>query len=184
MTTKAARRACATSTRDARRKRRPRPTPRWLTKAQDLDEVAKSRCLLVLRVLSGEMPVTDAIEEAQISRQMYYLLEERALRAMLAALLPGASAQTTSGGQGWARRVAELEAQVRTLEQYKRRSERLLLLTRKVVRAKPVTTAGRRASPSSTSAGKRPSPSSKKTTRPMPVAPISSTPTPAGGDGR
>lgn len=184
MTTKAARRDCATSTRDARRKRRPRPTPRWLTQAQDLDEVAKSRCLLVLRVLSGEMPVTDAIEEARISRQMYYLLEERALRAMLSALLPGASSETTSGGQGWARRVAELEAQVKTLEKHRRRGERLLLLTRKVVRAKPVTGAGRRASPSSTSGGKRPWPSSKRTKRATSPAPSPSTPTPAGGDGR
>jgi hypothetical protein len=147
-----------------------------------LDEVAKSRCLLVLRVLSGETPVTDAIAEAQISRQLYYLLEERALRAMLSALLPGASSETTSAGQGWARRVAELEAQIKTLEQQKRRSERLLMLTRKVVRAKPATGAGRppRASPSSTSAGPRRSPSSKKATS----VPSPSIPTPAGEGGR
>jgi hypothetical protein len=127
--------------------------------------------------------VTDAIEEAQISRQLYYVLEERALRAMLSALAPGASAETMSGGQGWARRVAELEAQVQTLEKHRRRGERLLLLTRKVVRAKPVTGVSRpwRASPSSMSAGRKPSRSSRKATS-MTSSP--STPTPAGGDGR
>ena len=36
-----------------RRTRRPRPTPRWLTRRADLDEMAKRRCLLVLSVLRG-----------------------------------------------------------------------------------------------------------------------------------
>ncbi len=177
--------ASATQSADSRRKRRARPTPKWLAQTQDLDEVAKSRCLLVLSVLSGEKPVTDAIEEAQISRQLYYLLEERALRGMLSALAPGASADATSAGHGWARRMADLEARLRRSEQQKRRSERLLLLTRKVVRARPVTGAGRpRVSPSSTSGGRRPSPSSKKVTKPTATSASPSTPTPAGEDAR
>ncbi len=53
------------------RKQRSRPTPRWLTKQPDLDAVARNRVLLVLSVLSGEKPVTTAIEEFQISRGFY-----------------------------------------------------------------------------------------------------------------
>ena len=34
----------------------------------------------MLSVLSGEKPVTDAITEAGISRQLYYQLEEKALQ--------------------------------------------------------------------------------------------------------
>jgi hypothetical protein len=140
---------------------------------------------MVLSVLSGEKPVTDAIEEAQISRQLYYLLEERALRGMLSALAPGASADATSAGHGWVKRMAEMEAQLRRSEQQKRRSERLLLLTRKVVRSRAVTTTGRRrVSRSSTSGGRRPSPSSKKATKPAATGASASTPTLAGEDGR
>src|SRR5260370_1642379 len=72
-----------------RRRHRARPTPRWLLRQTDLDEIAKRRCLLVLSVLSGARPVTDIIEEALISRPMYYQLEEKAIRATLAALTPG-----------------------------------------------------------------------------------------------
>ena len=35
---------------------------------------------MILEVLSGEKPVTDAIEQAKISRGHYYQLEERALK--------------------------------------------------------------------------------------------------------
>ena len=114
------------------RKHRSRPTPKWLREQRDLDEVARRRCLMILSVLSGEKPVTDAITEAKISRQMYYQLEERALNAMLRALSPGAtSAETASAGA--VQRAKELEAKVERLEQERRRSDRLLLLTRKMV---------------------------------------------------
>src|SRR5687767_2810297 len=75
---------------DKRRKKRPRPTPKWLLKSQELNEIAQRRTLMLLSVLSGEKPVTDAITEAQISRPHYYQLEDRALKALLEAMEPGA----------------------------------------------------------------------------------------------
>ena len=59
-----------------------------------MDDIARRRCLLVLRVMSGDVPVTDAIEEVGMSRATYYKLEERALRAMLAVLSPGSGADS------------------------------------------------------------------------------------------
>ncbi|HUE27240.1 MAG TPA: hypothetical protein VMP89_10745 [Solirubrobacteraceae bacterium] len=168
----------------ATRKRRARPTPRWLTKRPGLDEMAKRRCLLVLSVLSGERPVSDVIEEAEISRPMYYQLEERALQAMLVALTPGAS---EPGATEPAKRIAELERKVEQLEADKRRSERLLLLTRKVLKGPMKMAVGRPrknpASASSTSAGRRRSHASpKKAPTPSPSVPPS-TPTPVGESG-
>src|SRR5688572_32482695 len=72
------------------RARRARPTPRWLTGRPDLDDLARRRCLMVLSVLSGEKPVTTAVEELAISRGTYYQLETKAILAMLRALAPGA----------------------------------------------------------------------------------------------
>lgn len=173
-----------------RERRRPRPTPRWLVEKQDLDEVARRRCLLVLSVLSGERPVTDVIEEAQISRGTYYQLEERALNAMLLALLPGTTAPGAPGADLAARRIEELEAKVTQLEQEKRRAERLLLLTRKVMKPGTVKAAqGRKAKsgtrPRSMASGKRPSRSSSGTAVPAVSTSVpSSTPTPDGEVGR
>lgn len=119
-----------------RRKHRPRPTPKWL-KTKDLDAIARSRCLMVLSVLSGETPVSDAVVQAKISRGTYYQMETRALNAMLAALNPLASGSQTGTPDlsRAAARISELEAQVKALEQDKRRSQRLLLLTRKSMRS-------------------------------------------------
>ena len=130
-----------------RRKHRPRPLPKWLQNSQELDAVARSRCLMVLSVLSGEKPVTDAIAQAKVSRGTYYQLETRALNAMLAALNPLASNSDTGAVElsAAARRITELQERVQRLEREKRRSERLLLLTRKSLRA-PVTL-GRRGRP-------------------------------------
>lgn len=166
-----------------RRKQRPRPTPKWLKERVDLDEIARRRCLLVLSVLSGEKPVTAAIEAEQISRQLYYQLEERALGAMLLALTPGS--EETSRADSPAKRIAELEEKVRRLEQDKRRGERLLLLTRKVIKGPVKTAAGRprktATASSSTSAGKKRSqPSATKTVAATPLPLSASTPTPAG----
>lgn len=123
-----------------RRKHRPRPLPRWLQKPGELDAVARRRCLMVLSVISGEKPVTDAIHEAKVSRGTYYQLETRALNAMLAALNPLASSTDTgslelSAATGT---IAQLQQRVQRLEREKRRAQRLLLLTRKSIRA-PVT---------------------------------------------
>ena len=185
--------------RDQRRKHRSRPTPTWLLEQQDLDEIARRRCLMVLSVLSGETPVSDAIVEAQISRGTYYHLEERALRAMLEALKPGAEAKSEPSELPAQRRVAELEAKLSQLEKEKRRSERLLLLTRKMVKAGPMKTGAGRPrrvrdpASSSVGAGSAPSRSSKPRGRPK-ATPSSieleeagteaSIPTPAGADER
>ena len=123
-----------------RRKHRPRLMPKWLRSAQ-LDVIARSRCLMVLSVLSGETPVTDAIAQAKISRGTYYQMETRALEAMLEALNPLAA--SSQGGRPdlstAAARIEELEAKVKRLEQDKRRTKRLLLLSSKALwrRVKP-----------------------------------------------
>lgn len=168
-------------------RRRARTTPEWLHEREDLDEMARRRCLMVLSVLSGERPVTDVIAEAQISRGTYYNLEERALKAMLVALVPGA---TEAPSESPAMRIAELEKKVAQLEQQKRRGERLLLLTRKTLKRGPMKLEGH-GRPSkqraSTGRGKKPSrgsqPTKSKTatakTAPS-TATADSTPTPSG----
>jgi hypothetical protein len=125
---------------------------------------------MVLSVLSGETPVTDAIQKAGISRGTYYQLETRALSGMLRALGPlaGAEGQETSP----LRQIAALEAKVKELERAGRRSQRLLLMTRRVIESRERRT-------SSTRPGKGPSRSSKQRPSPRPA----STPTPPGGSG-
>jgi hypothetical protein len=152
------------------RRHRSRPTPSWLLEQQDLDDIARRRCLMVLAVLSGEMPVTDAIASSSISRQLYYQLEERALKAMLKALTPGSeSAPITGPDAASLRKIAELSAKVTQLEQDKRRTDRLLYLTRKVVKSGPLTTGGRGRPPkarlASEASGQKPSHSSASRSR-------------------
>jgi hypothetical protein len=119
------------------RKHRPRPLPRWLTSSTHLEAVARSRCLMVLSVLSGERPVTDAIEQAKISRATYYQMETWALKAMLTAMNPLSSSTEGPGAQlsaaSW--QIEQLQGKIKRLEQQKRRGERLLLLMRKSLRA-------------------------------------------------
>ena len=117
------------------RRHRSRPTPKWLLQKQELDEIAKRRTLMLLSVLSGEKPVTDAIAEAQISRGHYYQLEERALQAILEAMEPGAS---PGRPPDTSTRLLQLEGKVKQLEVEKRRLERLLHTTRKLVRPGPL----------------------------------------------
>lgn len=149
-----------------RRKRRGRPTPRWLLKSEELDRVAKARCLMVLNVLSGQTPVTEAVEQAGISRGTYYQMETRALNAMLRVLSPTVP-EDEVGSPSPVRRILELEEKVKTLEQARRRLERLLALTRKVVkgsaltlrtRKTSLTANGRSHSRSSKSGSRKPSP--------------------------
>lgn len=140
MKTSHARRAGAAA--DKRRKARPRPVPKWLKDSANLDAIARSRCLMVLSVLSGEKPVTEAIREAKISRGTYYQLEVRALKAMLVALNPLATVRPASAPDLSATRIEALMGRIQRLEQGHRRDQRLLLLTRKSLQA-PVTT-GRR----------------------------------------
>jgi hypothetical protein len=174
----------ATTPVNRRRALRGRPTPRWLTGRKDLDEVAQRRCLLVLSVLSGEKPVTAAIAEMGISRPLYYQLESKALLAMLAALAPGVSTATSAVELSPAHRMATLEDKVAELEQDKRRLERLLFLTRKVVPPGPVAFPRKRGRkpkpPGSTNAGRKRSRTSMRSTATSPPATPASIPTPAG----
>lgn len=130
----------------ARRKHRPRPVPKWLGR-QELDQVARSRCLMVLSVLSGEKPVSDAIAQVKISRGTYYQMETRALKAMMTALNPLATVSKSGSPDLSAAtaRIEELQARVARLEQEKRRTQRLLHLTRKTIWGRVTT--GRRGRP-------------------------------------
>lgn len=150
------------------RKHRPRTTPKWLLKSEEIDQIAQQRCLMVLSVLSGETPVTDAIKAAGISRGTYYQLETRALSAMLRALGPLASAEGVETSP--VRQIAALEAKVKELERAGRRSQRLLLMTRRVIES-------REKRIGSTKTGRGLSPSSRPKTTPARPA---SSPMPAG----
>ncbi len=156
-----------------RRRLRERTRPEWLVRGQDLDEVARRRCLMVLSVLSGCQPVTEAITEAKISRGTYYQMETRALRAMLGALVPGAEAQ--GGGESPVKRIVALEKKISRLEREKRRAERLLYLTRQIVRPGPLSSSkGSRKHRRSTGNGRTHSPSlAKGPTSPSPSTPSS-----------
>jgi hypothetical protein len=97
-----------------------------------MDEIARRRTLLILSVLSGETTVSDAIETAQISRGTYYKLEQRALEAMVASMIPGAE-----DGQSQAltrqKRIEQLQGKIRRLEQERRRRDKLESLTTKIL---------------------------------------------------
>jgi hypothetical protein len=138
------------------RRHRSRPTPKWLLSEQ-VDQMAKARCLMLLNVLSGEKPVTDAITEAGISRGTYYQLETRALDAMLRALSPQ-GLETPAEEARALGRIVELEGKLKKAEAARRRSERLLLMTRRVVKGN-VTLRGRTGS---TRPGKSPSRGSRR----------------------
>lgn len=170
-----------------RRKPRSRVTPRWLMKRPDLDMVARNRVLMVIAVLSGEKPVTTAVEEAGISRGFYYQLETKALNAMLLALAPGGDSDPSPSAMGLTQRVRDLEQKLERAEQEKRRAERLLFVTRKLVGPQSIKThRGRpRKDAASTKAGPKPSrfSATTKPTKLVPSTPTrdeSSIPTPAG----
>lgn len=116
---------------DGRRKPHPRKMPKWLRDPARMDAVAHSRCMMVLSVLSGETPVSVAIAQAKISRGTYYQLETRAVKAMLAALNPLATAKRRAPPDLSATRIQALMERVRALEQDKRRMKRLVLMARK-----------------------------------------------------
>lgn len=113
--------------------------------------------MLVLSVISGEKPVTTAIEEAGISRGFYYQLETKALNAMLLALAPGADGDPSPDATGLHARIKQLEEKLAKAEAAGRRSERLLFVQRKLTSGGPVKThRGRpsKATTPSTSAGR------------------------------
>lgn len=161
---------------DKRRKTRARGIPRWLTEQKDLNAMAQGRTLLLLMVLSGKQAVSDAIAEAGISRGLYYQLETKALNAMLRALEPGSEASGTPGDSGMPQRIRQLEKKVEQLTQEKRRTDRLLFLTRMVVKKGPVASEKRgrpRGKRSSTPSGPKSSPVSSSPPTPTTSAPNS-----------
>lgn len=173
--------------------RRSRPTPRWLTQKTDLDAVARNRVLLVLSVMSGEKPVSTAIEESGISRGFYYQLETKAINAMLLALAPGSDGDASPDATGLHQRIKDLTEKVERAEQAQRRAERLLALQRKLTSSGPVKThRGRppKTPTRSTSTGRRSWRSSTTNPKPTPkrsppngsqkAPPTPSIPTPAG----
>ena len=137
---------------------------------------------MILSVLSGEKSVEDASREADIIPALYYQLEKKALSALLAALVPGA---TRDGSPAPA--MKQMETRIRDLETTKRRLERLLFLTRMTVKLGPMTLGKRgrvkKTARASTDNGATPSPRSKKrTTSKTPRASPTSTTTPDGVD--
>lgn len=173
----------STSKVDHRKKPRRRGVPRWLTGRKDLDQVAQRRTMLILSVLSGQVPVTTAIAEHGISRPLYYQLEMKGLVGMMRALVPGANGASSPDDATPMRQLVELEEKVARLEQENRRLERLLLLARKVLPTGPVAfpqKRGRKPGRRSTNAGLGPSPTSKKAMATTTTSTASSTPTTAG----
>ena len=174
MTKPRARRASA---RDGRRKPRARITPKWLKDPAKMNAVAHSRCMMVLSVLSGETPVTEAIAQAKISRGTYYQMETRALKAMLASLNPLATTGKRRGADGTSTRIQGLVERVQALEQDKRRMKRLLLLWKKTRSPQTVQEAVARKRRNSIPSGRKRSNPIVFMTIPQP----DSTPTRAGG---
>jgi hypothetical protein len=148
-----------------------------LKSAEGLEAIGRSRCLMLLSVLSGEKAVTDAIREARISRGLYYQLETRALKAMLVALNPMASVRQegSSDLSAAAARIEDLQAKLTRSQQDQRRTQRVLLLTRKSMRA-PLRTGLRGRLPGSIPSGRNRSPGSRAKAN----ASAASTPTRAG----
>lgn len=156
-----------------------------MLESDKLDQVAKRRCLMLLEVLSGRVPVTEAITKAKISRGTYYQLETKALMAMLDAMTPGSSSSATSSNDDLRSEIDKLISKVDKLTADKRRLERLLQMTKKMLKPGSLTTGrgAKKRRQSSAKPGKRGSPSSATKTSETPRAtkrPSTSTPT---GDG-
>jgi hypothetical protein len=140
---------------------------------------------MILSVLSGQKPVTDAIAEANISRQTYYQIEERAIQGMLMELGTASGHGVITEYKIARRTIEKLEKKLEKMEEDKRRLERLLLITRKVVKSGPMTLAKRsprkRKSRSSSQDGTSDSAPSttKETTKTEPS--VTSTPMKASG---
>lgn len=167
-------------TKPTRRRRTRARTPKWLMESKDFDAMAQRRCLMILSVLSGERSVLEATDEAQITPNVYYEMEAKAVRAMVAALVPGASQSGSTSPH-----LSQLESKIEQLEKDKRRLERLLFLTRQVVKPGPLIlpNVGRprkRRGPSSTTTGTKRLHDSKKKTIPATPTSSPSTQMPAG----
>jgi DNA repair exonuclease SbcCD ATPase subunit len=115
--------------------------PLWLMQPAEQQAIAQKRTLMILSVLSGQKSVQEAIEADQVSRALYYQLEDRGLQGMLKALSP-----RIEGVRSDQRELAEARTQiealterVKSLTQRKRSAERLLRLLIKTNQARVTT---------------------------------------------
>src|SRR5262245_26845880 len=104
--------------------------PLWLMQPAEQQAIAQRRTLMILSVLSGQKSVQDVIEEEQISRALYYQLEDRGLQGMMGALSPRVEGVTSEHRELTQAReqIRLLGERVRSLTQRKRSAERLLRL--------------------------------------------------------
>lgn len=101
-----------------------------MERLQVTDAAAKAKVALVLEVLSGEKPISQACRETGVNMLAYYKLEERMLRAMLAV------AQMPPGRRSTRNPAAEasfLAAETEDLRQEHRRIRSLLRVSRKLL---------------------------------------------------
>lgn len=115
--------------------------PLWLMQPNEQQAIARSRCLMILSVLSGQKSVKEVIEQERVSRALYYQLEDRALEGMLSALSPRVQEVSSEHRQLAQARVQirALCTRVKLLTQRKRSAERLLRLLIKSNRARVTT---------------------------------------------
>lgn len=127
-------------------------------------DIAKRRCVMILNVLSGRLPVSDAIEAAGISRAAYYQQEAKALQGMLEALEPTPRGKPPSSDA--TKEMTALRKKVESLQEQNRRLEKLVSLTSKILDTGSVKASGGRKRKKRTAketTSKRSSPSSSKT---------------------
>ena len=141
------------------KQRKTRARRKWLSPSDELNAMAQRRTVMVLSVLSGEKTVGEAVKEGQISRGHYYLLEKRALRAMLEALAPmGTQGRPPEASQ----QIHALQKRVQQLSVEKRRAERLLEATRRLIPRGSIRAGPGRPRRRSTASGKSASPPPQK----------------------
>jgi hypothetical protein len=104
--------------------------PLWLMQPAEQQAIAQRRTLMILAVLSGQKSVQEVIEQEQVSRALYYQLEDRGLQGMLKALSPRIEGVTSEHRELMQAReqVRTLSERVKSLTQRKRSVERLLRL--------------------------------------------------------
>ena len=115
--------------------------PLWLMQPAEQQAIAQRRTLMILSVLSGQKSVQEAIEEARVSRALYYQLEDRGLQGMLKALSPRVEG-VMDGQRALSQAVEEvrrLRDRVKSLTQRRRSAERLLRLLIKANQARVTT---------------------------------------------
>jgi transposase-like protein len=94
------------------------------------DAPAKAKVAMVLEVLSGEKAIAQACQETGLKPLQYYKLEEKMIRAMMAAaLLPSGAGRRRGTGAATAAMAEETE----TLRQEHRRIKSLVRVSRKLL---------------------------------------------------